>query len=66
MARCAKDNPYDTGKFNDYYEWVKTTIFAGREFGPAPGTKATCDVTPEQIPTPEPSTPDWVKALSGE
>ena len=66
VARCAKDNPYDTGQFNDYYEWVKTTIFAGREFGPAPGTKATCDVTPEQIPTPEPSTPDWVKALSGE
>ena len=66
VARCAKDNPYDTGKFNDYYEWVKTNIFAGREFGPAPGTKASCDVTQDQIPTPEPSTPDWVKALSGE
>ncbi|WP_423860293.1 hypothetical protein, partial [Arachnia propionica] len=63
VARCAKDNPYDTGKFNAYYEWVKTNIFAGREFGPAPGTKASCNVTQDQIPTP---TPDWVKALSGD
>ena len=58
-----KDNPYDTGKFNAYYEWVKTNIFTGREFGPAPGTKASCNVTQDQIPTP---TPDWVKALSGD
>ncbi len=71
VARCAADNPYDTGKFNDYYAWVKKNVFAGREFGPAPGTKAKCDVTADDIAasasaSPSPSIPAWVRALSGD
>lgn len=42
VARCAKDNPYDKAKYAPYYEYVKKNVFAGREFGPAPGTKASC------------------------
>lgn len=67
VARCAKDNPYDTGKFDAYYEWVKANIFNGREFGPAPGQKAACDVTTDDIAAAEAAkVPAWVRALSGE
>jgi hypothetical protein len=67
VARCAKDNPYDTGKFSRYYEWVKANIFAGREFGPAPGQKASCNVTADDIAAAEAAkVPAWVRALSGD
>lgn len=71
VARCASDNPYDSGKHFAYYQWVKKNVFDGREFGPEPGTKATCDVTAEDIaaatPASEPPTqPAWIEALSGE
>lgn len=42
VARCAKDNPYDAKKYAPYYDFVRTHVFAGREFGPAAGTKASC------------------------
>lgn len=67
VARCAKDNPYDNGRHNAYYNWVKKNVFAGREFGPAPGKKASCDVTAEDIAAATtPSQPAWIKALTGE
>lgn len=44
VARCAKDNPFDTGKYDAYYEWAKKNIFKGVEFGPEPGVKADCSV----------------------
>lgn len=42
VARCAKGNPYDAKKFAPYYNLVKSTVFKGKEFGPAPGTRANC------------------------
>lgn len=45
VARCAKDNPFDnqSDKGNRaYYDWARTWIFKGAEFGPAPGTKVNC------------------------
>lgn len=45
VARCAKDNPYNTGKFGAYYAFVKQTVFGGREFGPAAGRSVTCTAT---------------------
>ena len=42
VGRCALNNPYDTGKFDAYYEYARDYIFDGKEFGPAPGTKADC------------------------
>lgn len=44
VARCAKDNPYDKAGPDEraYYEWAKTTIFAGVEFGPAVGQSPAC------------------------
>ncbi|MDO5067324.1 MAG: hypothetical protein Q4D96_08610 [Propionibacteriaceae bacterium] len=66
VARCAKDNPYDSPRHKAYYEWVKKNVFNGREFGPAPGKKATCDITAEDIAaTTTPSQPAWIKALTG-
>lgn len=66
VGRCALNNPYDTGKFDAYYEFVRTEVFAGKEFGPEPGTKADC--TP---PTPAPSAQagagdgSWLEGLAG-
>ncbi|MDO5083600.1 MAG: hypothetical protein Q4D89_09375 [Arachnia propionica] len=66
VARCAKDNPYDTPRHKAYYEWVRKNVFDGREFGPGPGKKAACDVTAEDIAaTTTPSQPAWIKALTG-
>lgn len=42
VGRCALNNPYDSGKHDAYYEFVKETVFHGREFGPAPGTQPNC------------------------
>jgi hypothetical protein len=42
VGRCALNNPYDTGKFDAYYEYARDRIFDGKEFGPEPGTKADC------------------------
>jgi len=42
VARCAKDNPYDTGKHDAYYAWAKKVVFDDVEFGPATGTRPSC------------------------
>lgn len=44
VARCAADNPYDTRQHQAYYDYVKTNIFAGREFGGAVGVPAECAI----------------------
>lgn len=41
VGRCAKDNPYDKGS-GAYYEFVRTHVFRGVEFGGAPGRTASC------------------------
>lgn len=46
VARCALDNPYDdpakAKTAAAYYEFAKTYIFHGVEFGPGPGAKPSC------------------------
>ncbi|WP_203567606.1 hypothetical protein [Aestuariimicrobium ganziense] len=42
VARCAKDNPYDSADQDAYYAWAKKWVFNDVEFGPAPGTKPSC------------------------
>lgn len=42
VARCAANNPYTTAKAA-YYDYVKTEVFGGREFGPALGQTLVCD-----------------------
>jgi hypothetical protein len=42
VARCAANNPYSTAKAG-YYDFVKTEVFGGREFGPALGQTLVCD-----------------------
>ncbi|MBO1030485.1 hypothetical protein IPV09_03955 [Tessaracoccus sp. SD287] len=44
VARCAKNNPYDKPGNEKYYEWARTQIFQGVEFGASPGTPASCSV----------------------
>lgn len=44
VARCAADNPYDSSKNQAYYDYVKSNIFDGREFGGAVGTPQTCAI----------------------
>jgi hypothetical protein len=44
VARCAADNPYATTEHAAYYEYVKTNIFNGREFGGAVGTHQECAI----------------------
>ncbi|MGO1975245.1 MAG: hypothetical protein ACTH2Q_19990 [Propionibacteriaceae bacterium] len=51
VARCSQEafetggellpNPYDGG-YAEYYDYAREQIFGGKEFGPAPGTAATC------------------------
>lgn len=43
VARCAADNPYADPKKSAYYDYVKTHIFRGREFGGPVGTPQVCD-----------------------
>ena len=67
VGRCALENPYDTGKYNAYYEFVKTHVFGGKEFGPAPGEKPNCTVPAAGAETPLPGTgapASWVEAVS--
>ena len=45
VARCAKDNPYDKPGNEQYYEWARSHIFKGVEFGPAPGAPVDCSPT---------------------
>ena len=69
VGRCALENPYDTGEYDAYYEFAKTYIFGGKEFGPAAGTRPECIVPTAGAQTPMPGTPSpqsWVEALSGE
>ncbi|GAA1390866.1 hypothetical protein [Luteococcus peritonei] len=54
VARCAKDNPYQDKKFAPYYQHVKSTVFKGKEFGPAPGAKPNCSLA---TPAPARTTP---------
>ncbi len=42
VARCAANNPYTTAKAG-YYEFVKTEVFGGKEFGPALGQTLVCE-----------------------
>ena len=57
VARCAKHNPYDSARFRGYYDYVRTTVFGGREFGPAPGRTPDCSapgnvrVVPTGVPS---------------
>lgn len=44
VARCAADNPYDTRAKSAYYDYVKTHIFGGREFGGAVGEPQDCAI----------------------
>ncbi len=69
VGRCALENPYDTGEHDAYYEFAKTYVFGGKEFGPAAGTMPDCIVPMAGAQTPMPGTPSpqsWVEALSGE
>ena len=69
VGRCALDNPYDTGEHNAYYEYAKTHIFDGKEFGPAPGTVPDCTTPDEGAEVPMPgddSSPAWLEGLDGE
>lgn len=49
VSRCAKDNPFNESDFEGrntaYYEWVKTFIFKGVEFGPHPGEPVDCSAS---------------------
>lgn len=42
VARCASGNPYDSGTFNEYYEFARNNVFGGVDFGPKPGVKPAC------------------------
>ncbi len=69
VGRCALENPYDLGTSNAYYEFAKTYVFGGKEFGPAPGEKPNCTLPDAGAETPLPGVPtpqSWVEAVSGE
>ncbi|GAA3865364.1 hypothetical protein [Tessaracoccus defluvii] len=68
VGRCALDNPYDTGEHDAYYEYAKTWIFDGKEFGPAPGEELNCTVPAggAEAPMPGPQLPEWLEGLGGE
>ena len=44
VARCAANNPYTPAE-SAYYDFAKTEVFGGKEFGPAPGQPVACDAT---------------------
>lgn len=69
VGRCALDNPYDTGKYDAYYEFAKNTVFGGKEFGPAPGQPMNCTVPTAGAEVPMPGaepTAEWLEGLGGE
>ena len=67
VGRCALDNPYDTGKYDAYYEYAKTYIFGGKEFGPAPGVAPTCTLPSDTAEEPAPGAESaaWMEGLGG-
>ncbi|MFT3888460.1 MAG: hypothetical protein QM713_09910 [Arachnia sp.] len=67
VGRCAANNPYDTGKFDAYYAYARDYIFDGKEFGPAPGTKADCTPPKKKAQPKKADAPAaWLEGLSGE
>lgn len=68
VGRCALNNPYDTGEFDAYYEFVRDNVFDGKEFGPEPGKKSDCTVPDKDAATPMPGAADgtWLEGLTGE
>lgn len=69
VGRCAFDNPYDTGEYEAYYNFVKDLVFDGVEFGPAPGVKPDCTIPDPGAEVPATglaTVPAWVSELSGE
>lgn len=69
VGRCALDNPYNNGENSAYYEFAKTYIFGGKEFGPDAGTAPECSIPDSnaEAPLPGASTPQsWIEALSQE
>ena len=67
VGRCALDNPYDSGEYDAYYEYAKTYIFGGKEFGPAPGVTPVCTLPSETAEEPAPGAEDaaWMEGLGG-
>ena len=68
VGRCALDNPYDTGKYDAYYDYAKKWIFDGKEFGPEPGVAPSCALpsADAEAPMPGAEAPDWLEGLGGE
>ncbi len=71
VGRCALDNPYNTGQHDAYYDFVKTRVFGGKEFGPAPGEALDCSVPSPGAEEPKPGThfaqvPNWIEDLTAE
>ena len=72
VGRCALNNPYDTGEFAGYYEFVKEEVFGGKEFGPEPGVKPECAVPDAGAEEPKPGASEaddaisWIEAVSDE
>ncbi len=67
VGRCALENPYDTGQHAAYYDFARTHVFGGKQFGPAPGELPECSVpdTDAEIPLPgAPTQQSWIEALS--
>lgn len=54
VGRCAMENPYDSGEHDAYYEFVKTRVFGGKEFGPEPGKPLDCSVPSPGAEEPHP------------
>ncbi len=69
VGRCAMENPYDNGENAAYYEFAKTYVFGGKEFGPAAGQTPECSIPDSNAETPMPAPPtpqSWIEALSQE
>lgn len=69
VGRCALENPYDTGKSGAYYDFAKTQVFGGKEFGPAPGQEINCTVPSADAEVPQPGAEPaaaWLEGLAGE
>ncbi len=65
VGRCALNNPYDTGEHEAYYEFAKSYIFGGKEFGPDAGELPDCSVADTDAPLPAtPTLQSWIEALS--
>lgn len=66
VGRCALNNPYDTGEFDAYYAYARDYIFDGKEFGPAPGTKADCTPPKKKAKAKPDTSAAWLEGLGGE